>query len=285
MQINAVIIGAQKCATTSLSHYLAQHPEVCLPKIVSRNGAPHPLESDARNGSTADNWEIVDAASYNGQKIVLQKAPQFMYEPKYASIIAAHNPEMKIIAVLRNQADRAFAHWRHNVRKGREARGFVEALAHEPKRIRRNAYFRRHFSYLDRGHYATQLDRFAEHFREENMLVFSFEQFVGEPQESYNRALTFLGLRHSRLDSTTRFNENIYELRSQALAWPFYALNFIMTEQSVKLHRLRMRLHGRLNLRRSTVRQQINPDLKQTITAEFSAENAHLAERWGVDIS
>ena len=122
MLSNAVIIGAQKCATTSLGHYLAQHPEVCLPRLVDRAGGEHPFDRPARQSNDAVRPAPV-GNDYNGEKIVLQKRPLWIYEPRYAANIAAYNPEAKIIAVLRNQADRAVAPWRHNIRKGREARG------------------------------------------------------------------------------------------------------------------------------------------------------------------
>ena len=157
-------------------------------------------------------------------------------------------------------------------------------MAREPRRIARNAYFQQHFSYLDRGYYAAQLDRFAEHFPAESILLFTFDELVREPQATCDRALDFLGLPRQQIDASTRFNENPYELRSQALAWPLYALNFVMTDDSRSLHRLRSRLHGRFNLHRATERPVIDNDLKSQIMARFENENTYLAERWKIEI-
>ena len=44
-------------------------------------------------------------------------------------------PQIKLIVVLRNPIDRAYSHYMHNKRKGRESRSFEEAIAEEQAKM------------------------------------------------------------------------------------------------------------------------------------------------------
>jgi len=113
--------------------------------------------------------------------------------------------------LLRNPIERAFSHYQHEVRGGREPLSFVEALdreaerlAGEEERIRRepNYYSWNHhrYSYTHRGLYAQQLRRWLEHFPRSQLLVLQSEAMYRDPAAATARVHHFLGLRDHRLD-------------------------------------------------------------------------------------
>jgi hypothetical protein len=107
--------------------------------------------------------------------------------------------------LLRDPVRRAYSHYWHERDKGRESLAFEEAIAAEPARI--EAVHERlasgalevsaehqHFSYLARGRYAEQLERWLAHYPRERLLALRFEDLVRDPLAVLNRTLGFLGL-------------------------------------------------------------------------------------------
>jgi len=95
---------------------------------------------------------------------------QLMYFEDCVARIKAHNPGMKIVAVLRNPIDRAYsAYWFARYRKTETAETFEEALAREPQRLRGTFQERAEFAYLAHGHYAGQLQPFRAAFGAEKV--------------------------------------------------------------------------------------------------------------------
>jgi len=114
-------------------------------------------------------------------------------------------PDVKIIAVLRNPIDRAYSQYHHEVRKGREQLPFEEAVDMEPRRLNgeyekilADKYYhseeRHDHSYLERGKYAEQLDRWFQYFPRERFLILKSEDLFQNPAPLYKEVLEFLGL-------------------------------------------------------------------------------------------
>lgn len=107
---------------------------------------------------------------------------------------------MKLIALLRNPVDRAYSQHQMNVRKGIEPLSFDEAIAAEPERLRgsdrsdEDSRTASYFSYLGRGRYAEQLQRWFDHFPRERLLILKSEDFFHNPEAGVQRTLDFLNL-------------------------------------------------------------------------------------------
>lgn len=281
MLINAFIIGAQKCASTSLLRYMAQHPD-----IYSAAQKGDPAIEQFRTGSAAGApGPAAGGDAYAGQKTIIQKTPRWLYMPEMAEKFFAYNPEARLIAIVRNQADRAFSHWRHNIGRGREILPFEEALAHEPARLRKGGYFNMHFSYLDRGWYGRQLARYREFFPGERMLAVSYERFTADPAAVCAEIFSFLGVEPSfAVNPAEKHNSNEYEMISPLIGWPFYMLNHVPGVAGKRFDRVLQAVHVRFNSRPAAERPKIAPDTKARIMAQFADENAALYADWNVRI-
>ena len=135
---NFLIIGAAKSATTSLYEYLNQHPDI----FMSRNKEPrffalvdHP-NRDRWLGRDLDDdpvWKgsIVNIDDYralfdevDGQVAIGEASPLYLAWSSHAApAIQRHIPDAKLIACLRDPAERAFSHYCHNLLYGSEHRG------------------------------------------------------------------------------------------------------------------------------------------------------------------
>jgi hypothetical protein len=111
----------------------------------------------------------------------------------------------RMIVLLRDPAERAYSHWRHNTNLGLETATFEEALELEQDRTRRAAqrlaadplhkagYLMR-FSYAARGRYVEQLERWMRSFPRDQFLILPSEGLFAEPEEALERICGFLGI-------------------------------------------------------------------------------------------
>lgn len=204
-----LLIGVQKGGTTSLYHYLAQHPDVM------GVGAKELFYFDRRY-ALGENWyrcwfptsgamkRARDRS--NGRAILTGEAStSYLDHPAVPARAAELIPEAKVVAVLRDPAERALSHYFHNRRKGREPFDVLDAFRAESARLEGEAERAiadpayesealMHFNYLSRGHYADHLERWAEHYPEAQTLVLRSEDLFERPAEVFEQTLDFLGL-------------------------------------------------------------------------------------------
>jgi hypothetical protein len=202
-----IIIGAQKCGTTSLFHNLAKHPNVapCFVKEV------HYFDM---NFGKALAWyqahfpsRAYAALKRLGHQPVItgESSPYYLFHPKVPQRVASVLPNAKLLVILRNPLERAYSHYQHEVRKGFEKLSFQDALEHEHERLQGEeerllahddyvSLNHRHFSYLARGIYVDQLQRWTAWFRRDQMLILKSEDFYGDTAQAMHQVGRFLGL-------------------------------------------------------------------------------------------
>ena len=130
--------------------------------------------------------------------------------------IAEVLPQVKAIMLVRNPVDRAYSHYQHHVRKGREHLSFEEALNKEAERLSSeveklaqdgNYYSENfHYAYQGLGLYIDQLERWETFFPRENLLVIKSEDLFERPAETLNKAFEFLDVPKLELPYYGRFN-------------------------------------------------------------------------------
>ena len=107
-----------------------------------------------------------------------------------------YNPKIKLLIILRNPIDRAFAHWNMQRFKGREPLDFLEAVKAEKERAREIAPLQsRRYSYVDRGFYAEQLARVFKFFPREQLKIIKFEEFRDKKSETLEAVFRFLDVK------------------------------------------------------------------------------------------
>jgi hypothetical protein len=193
-----VIVGAQKCGTSSLHGYLTQHPGVIAPL----RKEVHYFDVNYARG---ERWYRAHFGRVGEPGLNLDSSPYYLFHPLVAERMHALLPDARLIALLRDPVRRAYSQYWHERDKGREPLDFEAALEAEPERVdaahRRLANgeiaaSREHqiHSYVSRGRYAEQLEHWLRFYRREQLLVLRFEDLVPEPLAVLNRVLAWLGL-------------------------------------------------------------------------------------------
>lgn len=203
---NFLIVGAAKCGTTALYHYLGQHPEVFLTPIKETNFFAQKGKKVDFNGPK-DNLgnhrrTITEIVDYNNQfinvtdeKAIGEICPSYLYFKDAPKNIKEHIPEVKIIAILREPVSRAFSAWVHLTRDGREHLSFSDAIVDEPRRIKDS--WSGIWHYIEAGKYYGQLKRYYDSFPKENIKVIIYEDFKKNPLRVYKEICDFIGVKSS----------------------------------------------------------------------------------------
>ena len=122
--------------------------------------------------------------------------PIYIYWKPAMERIWKYNPQIKLLMILRNPVDRAFAHWNMQRFKGREPLDFLDAVKEEKNRAKEVAPLQsRPYSYVNRGLYATQVERVFHFFSREQVKVIKFEQFRDKNREAIAEIFHFLDVR------------------------------------------------------------------------------------------
>lgn len=219
-----IVIGGQKCGSTSLYKYLVEHTNIAP---ASTKGASYFAHNFAKGQSWYRSHFPTYLAKYVGQlykgKIMAgESSPYYIYHPMAPQRISQILPNVKLIALLRNPIDRAYSHYNHEVRNGDETLSFKEAIEKEPERLQGEmerivedvnyyGYNHRHFSYLSRGRYIDQLEAWTAYFPKEQILVLTSENFFKDTPSVLNQIAEFLNLPPAwELNEFKKYNKHPY---------------------------------------------------------------------------
>lgn len=185
---NAIVIGAQKCATTSLHWYLDEHPEISVARrkplgfFVSKQDRTH--------GNLPMNWERgadwYAAACPDEGKIRLESSPDYTNFPHYRGVperMKSVVPDAKLVYIVRNPLDRLVSHWMHNYTGNLEDRSIEEIFRAAPGS-----------SYVTRGLYGMQLEQYPPHFDLDRVAIITTEGLRHDRRETLAAVFRFLGV-------------------------------------------------------------------------------------------
>lgn len=218
-----LIVGGQRCGTTTLQKHLAEHPWVVSARLTK---GVHFFDTNYEKGLEWYRAHFHTRVARNlirrtrGVDLVAGEAsPYYMFHPAGAARINSVVPDAKIIAILRDPVERAYSHYLHEVRRGFELLPLEEALDREEDRLAGEAerlvadktyhsFEHQHHSYIARGMYHEQLARFEGLVPRRNLLVLCSEEFFADPSVEYRRVLRFLGVPDRIVPSIARHNAN-----------------------------------------------------------------------------
>ena len=197
-QINLAIVGGQKCGTTALADFIAQHPDVFV--VNGKEG--HVFDApDIDSLSAADidaRYQLIKKG-YNGERWVCDATPIYAYWQDIPRRLVKYSPNIKVVFITRDPVDRAVSHYFMEKNQGDEPLGILRAFLYEKKRLIRDYGDRswssslRHHSYLDRGLFGQQISNLKRNIAPENLLLLDNKQLSGSHKETLNCVFKFLG--------------------------------------------------------------------------------------------
>ncbi|MEQ8844594.1 MAG: sulfotransferase [Phycisphaerales bacterium] len=199
-----IVIGAQKSGSTSMYHYLREHPQVVgsyEKEVQYFDGGLAPEPDRYARGEAWYRAQFPLASRVPAETKVFEATPRYLHHPLVPGRIAKDLPGVRLIAVLRDPVQRAISHYFHTYGQGREPLPIWEAFEQEASRLApiierqdyRDPAYDRH-AYVMRGRYREQLDRYLEHFPREQIMVLQAEHLYANLPSELPRIFEFLGI-------------------------------------------------------------------------------------------
>ncbi len=222
VQPNFLIIGAAKAGTTSLYHYLRQHPQIFLPD----NKEPHYFSFAERKYLEFGNkkyklpkysfdWysylKLFESADAKKSVAIGEASVSYLCSASAPHNIRKRLPNVKMIAVLRNPVERAFSHYLMGVRDQWAPATFAEALSLEDEEAatpRTNPVAFNH-CYKRMGLYGDQIERYRSIFEKEQLRIYLYEDLLSNPTKLISDIFQYLGV-DSMFCPDIRQRENAY---------------------------------------------------------------------------
>lgn len=249
------MIGAQRSGTSSLYKWLEGHPDVAasVRKEVEYFSTEHWRGESWYRAHFASRARHAWARRRGHDLLAFEATPDYLFHPLAPARAAALVPDAKLVVLLRDPARRAVSHYEHERRHQLEKLSFDEAIEREESRIAPDitrletepdhpVKTLRRYSYLARGRYAEQLERWLAHYGRDQLFVVRSEDLYDDPRATFAAITRFLGLRdraprsfrnqstalgteaspahEARLRAYFRpHNERLYELLGRDLGW------------------------------------------------------------------
>ena len=224
-----VLVGAPKCGTTSVAHWLGKHPDV----FVSDPKEPNYF---ARHLTIVDDVDELPPwqQSLEGylslfersdeESAVGEASTRYLRSSRALEELKAWQPEAKVIVGLRNPVDLVRSWHSQKLHELQETeRDFERAWRLEPERRQgsklppglraKDAVF-----YRKVGAIGSQLERVTEIFGEENVLVYFLDDLASSPRSEFRRILEFLGC-DLDLGGAKLPAKNVSRSRNRSIVW------------------------------------------------------------------
>ena len=289
---NFLIIGAAKAGTSSLYHYLRQHPDIFMPamkepKFFALEGERLDFQGPDQgiNRFSVTSLEAYEALfeGVRGHRAVGEASPIYLYSPAAPERMRRRIPGARLIAVLRDPAERAFSSYCHLVRDGLEPLSFAEGLDAEEWRIRER--WSPLYYYMDKGRYATQLARYYALFPREQLRIYLHEDLDADSLAVVRDACAFLGVDEGFTPEMPRLNIS-GEPRSRLIYDLFTKDNAVKSALRVFFpEAIRARLQRAVRTQAIRPKPVLDPTTRARLVEGFRDEILRLQEIIGRDLS
>ena len=289
---NFIILGAQKAGTTSLYQYLKQHPEIYMSPVKEPKFFNEDFEDGNRGESNSGSLRGVSSveeyqALFDGvtdEKAVGEASPSYLYLPEAPARIQRYVPEAKLIAILRDPAERAYSSYLHQVRAGREPLDFLGAIRDEERRVREGWHYRYH--YRGRSLYHDQLTRYEAVFGPDRLRIHLYEDLREDPVSVSQSIFRFLGVDDSFAPDTS-LRHNVSGMpKSRALLTLLGKPNPLKTAlRPFVPERLRERIFVNLKTRNLSEAPPMPEEARVELTEAYREDVLKLQDLIGRDLS
>jgi len=216
---NFFVVGAPKAGTTTLYHYLDQHPQIYMSPIKEPNyfateirpqNLGEELQEQAvrdlaalqeylwgpmnekRFGGMVTEWDdyLRLFRGVKGEKAIGEASVCYLWSKTAAQNIHDAVGRAKIVMILRDPADRAFSQYLEALANGRIKSSFADQI--EESRTRKDDKFHLMHPFLELGRYHEQVRRYMEQFGEENILILFYESYGNQLAQCLREVYQFL---------------------------------------------------------------------------------------------
>ena len=298
-KIQLMIVGAQKCGTSSLLRYLEQHPAIhthAQPEMT--------FFLQDREYSRGYEWAFAKyfAEEQNRDEIenkrLIAKNVMVMHSPEVMQRIYEHNPDIHLVVLLREPVARAYsAYWWARRRGWENIKTYEDALTAEETRISEDWFKWRQCAYQYNSTYYSHVKNLITQFGLNNIHCILTDDLKENAQVVCQQLFKHIGVR-------TDFKPVIGERHNQAAMPRSERFNYLFTQFLASHNPLRRAIRKLLpdatayKLRKTILHWNdkpqknldstpppLNPETRERQIAYFKPFNEQLSELLGRDLS
>lgn len=292
------MIGAGKSGTTSLDNYLSEHPQIFISPVKEPNffaylrhreedfDIPESREHYRESVTKMEDYlQLFDKAK-EGQ-LKGETSNTYLYGQHSIETIREYLPDVKLIAIFRQPAERLYSRYLHLAREN-----LLPTERFEDCLDRSTIWWKRP-DLINEGFYYQHLSRFYDNFPKENIRVFLFED-LKKPEQLFTDLFSFLGVdTEFRPATETVYNQSGFvrnKLRNKLIG-----PNGLMIKSAkavlpplVKWAKSTPYFEKKLNNMRAAnlVKPKLDPEIKKRLTLEvYKDDIVKLEKLIGRDLS
>jgi hypothetical protein len=297
---NFLVIGAAKCGTSAMYAILDEHPDIFMspikephyfafagmdnPGLEAPDGRPLTINEKAvtNKNKYLKLYSKAEGATARGECSV----STMFFADRSIPAIKEFNPDMKIIAILRNPVDRAYSSFNHARRWGIEREvDFMKAMEVEDKSST-DAYPLL-LRYKALSYYSKQLIPFYEEFGKSNIHVVIYDDYKDNPGKVIEAIFSFLGV-DSGFKPTLSTERNVSVVPDENRALHRLLVNRGPIKKLIHwLLPWQMRRGIAYKIKRKLFKKpdKLSPEYREKLTALFKDEINELEELLSIDLS
>jgi hypothetical protein len=287
-----LIVGASKSGTSSIFHYLKQHPEIFLSEVQKEGryfsqmkgnfSGPGDSGIDKTITPNLEQYKTL-FKNYNNEKTAGDISPEYLYFhekaiPLIKKVLGTHT---KIIIILRSPVERAFSGYMHFKRDKREDLSFEEALEKEEERKQKNWIWA--WQYKNSGLYYDQVKAYLDNFRNTKVIV--FDDFREQPKKILAEICEFLGVNPDfEFDTSYKYNVS-GNPKSQILYKLETSRGLVIFLKKFIPNKMVGKLKNSLTGEKQMKKEKMKPETKQQLIKFFKNDILKLQELIEQDLS
>ena len=194
MKVDFFIVGAPKAGTTSLYHYLNEHPKISMSSVKEPNYFSHEELETQKLYYKSNKINSLDSyhnlfPTRDANLIYGEASVSYLFYKNVAEKIKTYNKNAKIIILLRNPIERAFSHYLMDVRLGLISESFESVVDGFETTSKNKLYYQQ---YIELGKYYNQISNYKRLFNDKNILIIDYEDFKNKTSLSVTTVFDFL---------------------------------------------------------------------------------------------
>ena len=294
-----LVIGAGKSGTTSLHHYLSLHPEIFMSSVKETNFFALEGKNTVTHPELKELFKycpetITDLSEYKNLfknaegGLKGEVCPMYLYNKSAASNIHRYIPNVKLIAIFRQPAERLYSRFLHLARDSRTP------TAHFEDCLDRNTIWWEREDLINEGFYFQHLQKFYELFPRSHIRVFLYEDLVADARKLMREIFDFLEVDSNfSPDVSLKMNRSGF-IQNQwlnkvigpegVIVKPIKAISPSLVEVAKKNAWLRKKV---IDMRSKNLRRpRLSPNLKKKLTLDvYHGDILKLQELLGKDLN
>lgn len=279
---NFLIIGAQKAGTTSLYHYLKQHPEIYMSPVkeprffYSEFYTADKLRPCQRKAPLSIEEYRSLFEEVTNETAIGEASTDYLHCATAPEQIKQALPDVKLIAILRNPVERAFSAFCYQTRDGYETLDFAEAIEDTQSGLR---------NYVQLGFYYPQVKRYLDLFERERIKVYLTEDLYRDPNSMLVDVYDFLNVSHEFEPSLEK--KNISGIPKSRLLHDIFLKDNLLKSLLKPLFPDRLRKQIQSNVRKANLAQKptLDPELRQKLTKVYQEDVLKLQDLLDRDLT